>query len=271
MEYVTTRGDAVPKVGVGTAKLTGEDCYRTVERALDLGYRHVDTAERYGNEREVGDALAAAPVRREDVFLTTKVWGRHATYEGVHESAHASLDRLGVDQVDLLLLDWPNPRVPLEETMQALAELQQSGLTRHVGVSNFSLPRLRRAQRTGQIPIFADGVTLTPHRPRRRLLDHCRKAGLLLLAYSKLGRSVVRDRLLARIGRRYGKTAAQVSVRWTIQHENVVAVLRAGTPARQREAIDVFDFELTDAEMELIGDRSRLRSALGRVRGRIGW
>ncbi len=276
MEYATVQGEAVPKIGLGTWKLSGETCRQAVESALELGYRHVDTAEAYGNERAVGAAIEASDVDREDVFLTTKVFARNARYDDVLVSAEASLDRLGVDQVDLLLLHWPNPLVDVADTMQALSELRAAGKTRHVGVSNFGLSRfglgnLRTAMAESAVPVFADQVQFHVYRHRKRLLEFCREEDVLLTAYSPLVRGgVLDDRELRAVGAKHDKTAAQVALRWVIQHENVVAIPKATSRSHQAENFDVFDFELSPAEVERVGRSSWLRTGAAWVRGQLG-
>jgi len=271
VEHATVQGTDVPAIGLGTWRLEGSRCRETVETALELGYRHVDTAQAYGNEREVGAALAAADVDREAVFLTTKVFGRNARYEDAKRTTERSLERLGVEQVDLLLLHWPNPLVDLGETMRALSELQQEGKTRHVGVSNFSRDRLERARELADVPVFADQVQLHPYRPQRELRAYCAREDLLLTAYSPLGHGgVVGDGTLAAVGERHGKSAAQVALRWAVQHENVVAIPKATSRAHLAENLDVFDFRLTEPEMARVAQPSLVRTGLAWVRGRLG-
>jgi diketogulonate reductase-like aldo/keto reductase len=269
--HVTIDGDDVPTLGLGTWRLTGETCYEAVRNALEMGYRHVDTAARYKNEREVGRAIADSDVDREDVFLTTKVWGIHASESGVHRSARKSLERLGVDQVDLLLIHWPNPLVPVGETVGALAACRAEGLTRHVGVSNYSQSRLRAAMAECDAPIFADQVQMHPHRSRRSLREFCREEDVMLTAYSPLMHGgAMTDDVLAEVAAGYDKTPAQVCLRWVIQHENVVAIPKATSEAHQRENLDIFDFSLGEEEMARIERPSLLRTVLGWVRGRTG-
>jgi 2,5-diketo-D-gluconate reductase B len=270
-ETETVKGVEVPALGLGTWRLEGERCREVVEAALELGYRHVDTAQAYGNERQVGAAIEAADVDREDVFLTTKVFGRDARYEDARRSAEESIQRIGVDEVDLLLLHWPNPLVDLEETMRALCELREEGKTRHVGVSNFSRSRLERAREVADCPVFADQVQCHPYRPKRGLASYCVEEDLLLTAYSPLGHGgVVDDESLAAVGESYGKTAAQVALRWATQRENVVAIPKTTSREHLAENLEVFDFELTDAEMALVEQPSLLRTGLAWVRGRLG-
>jgi diketogulonate reductase-like aldo/keto reductase len=268
---VTIDGTEVPKLGLGTWRLTGETCYEAVRTALDLGYRHVDTAARYGNEREVGQAIADSHVDREDVFLTTKVWGIHASEDGVHRSARESLERLDVDQVDLLLIHWPNPLVSVAETLGALADVRAEGLTRHVGVSNYSQSRLGTAIEACDAPVFADQVQMHPHRPRRSLREFCQDEDVMLTAYSPLMHGgAMADDVLADVAAEYDKTPAQVCLRWVIQHDNVVAVPKATSETHQRENLDIFDFELSEREMDRIERPSLLRTVFGWVRGRTG-
>ena len=270
MDRTILRGERVPSIGLGTWGLSGRTCRLAVYRALEMGYRHIDTARKYGNERRIGEALAASSVDRDEVFVTTKVWGRNATHEGVHESARESLDRLGVEYVDLLLLHWPNPRVPIEESMLALAELRDEGIARHIGVSNFGPSRLRRARRASDAPLFANQAPFHPYKPQTELVEQCRRREMVLIAYSPLSHGgVSHDPVLRIIGERYDKTPAQVALRWVIQHDGVVAIPRATSPIHQRENLDVFDFELTDDEMDRIRRPSRLRTAFGWVRGRL--
>ncbi|WP_394324865.1 aldo/keto reductase [Halobellus rufus] len=165
MEYAEAYGARVPKVGLGTWQLTGESCYETVSTALELGYRHVDTAQLYGNEAEVGRAIADADVDREDVFLTTKVSPRNARYDDVIESTRASLDRLDTSYVDLLLLHWPNPLVSVSKTVRAMDRLVEMGEVYHVGVSNFPQVFLDRARSASETPIVTTRSSFTPTSP----------------------------------------------------------------------------------------------------------
>lgn len=271
MEYVSVQGEDVPALGLGTWRLTGRDCFRAVRAALDVGYRHVDTARNYGNEQAVGEAITASSVDRDDVFLVTKVPGRDAGYDDAIRAARESVRRLGVDRVDLLLLHSPNPVVPVEESMHALAACREQGLTRHVGVSNFSAKQLREAMRQSPAPVFADQVQFHPYRPQRDLLELCRRTDTLLTAYSPLGHGgVADDETLGKIGSRYGKTPAQVALRWAIQHDNVAAIPKASSRRHLAENLAIFDFSLTRYEMEQVEQASLLRTGVSWVRGRLG-
>ncbi|MFC7133031.1 MULTISPECIES: aldo/keto reductase [Salinibaculum] len=264
MEYVPAGDAEIPALGVGTFQLDSDQARETVRTALDLGYRHVDTAEYYDNEEGVGAGIAAAPVDRDDVFLTTKVWRSNLRRDDVRAAAEASLDRLGVDYVDLLLIHWPHPRVPVAETLRAMEELRAEGLTRHIGVSNFTRSQLADAMEVADAPIVTDQVLYHPFKAQRDLRQFCVESDVALTAYSPLATGdVVGNDDLARIGRRYDRTAAQVALRWLVQQDGVVAIPRSSSADHLADNLDVFDFELTDAEMrEVHGLTGSLRRRL---------
>jgi len=270
MEYATVQGIEVPKVGLGTWQMEGRECRDAVETALDLGYRHVDTAQAYGNEREVGRAIEAADVDREDVFLTTKVNPRKARYDDLLLSVGRSLERLDVDTIDLLLLHWPNPLVDIEETTEAMAALADRGVVSNVGVSNFGTRRLRKARRVSSVPILTDQVQFHPYSPQRELLRYCQREDALLTAYSPLAQgSMLDDDVVSEIGHRYGKSPAQVALRWATQHRNVVTIPKSTSPDHLRANLDVFDFTLARDEIDRITRPSRLRAGMTMLRGAL--
>src|SRR5919202_4388771 len=220
MEYQTIKGEKVPSLGLGTWRLVGEACARAVERALGLGYRHVDTAQMYGNEAEVGQGIQNSGVDRENIFLVTKVWPSDFYHENVIRIAYESLRKLRTDYVDLLLMHWPNPSVPLEETLGAMTKLQQEGSVRHVGVSNFPPSMVEQAARHGAV--FCNQVEYHPYRAQDELLEQAREMDYLLTAYRPLGRGAIfNDETLKEIGEAHGKTPAQVALRWLIQQDHV--------------------------------------------------
>ena len=269
MEYETVGDVDVPALGLGTYQLRGEACVEAVGRALELGYRHVDTAEYYRNQPEVGEAVAESDVDRDELFLTTKVWRTNLTHDGVLRSADESLRKLGVDYVDLLLIHWPSRSVPTEETIRAMNRLQEDGSVRHVGVSNFSVGQLREAMAASETPILTDQVQYHPYQDRGDLLEFCIENDVLLTAYSPLAKGrIAADDTLREIGTRYDKTAAQVALRWLVQQDHVAAIPKASSEAHLRDNLAIFDFELSNDEMERVFDLhgglvERLRSALG--------
>lgn len=193
MDTVSVRGVEVPTLGLGTWQTTGDQCYETVSTALELGYRHVDTAQLYENERAVGRAIADSDVDREDVWLTTKVTPGNARYEDVLASSRESLERLDTSYVDLLLLHWPNPLVDFGDTARAMAELRDDGLVDNVGVSNFRRWRLRKARKRSPVPILADQVRCHPYYTRETLRNECEREEQVLTAYSPLAHGGVVD------------------------------------------------------------------------------
>lgn len=256
MIHHTIQGTRVPALGFGTWKLAGRACRDAVEDALALGYRHLDTATIYGNESEVGAALNASGVPRADVFLTTKVWYEDLDPIKVRESLHASLLRLQTEYVDLLLVHWPNPAVPLGKTLDALFKLQAAGKTRHVGVSNFPAALFEQACALG--PVFCNQVEYHPYLSQADLIRRATAHDALLTAYSPLVRGKVEDDdVLEAIGARHGKSAAQVTLRWLVQQERVAAVPKAASPEHRRANLDVFDFDLSPDEMARIHGLAR--------------
>ena len=260
---VEANGASIPAIGFGTFELTGPRCEEAVAAALAAGYRHLDTAAMYGNEREVGAALRASGVAREAVFVTTKVWRDDIGPGDLERSAEASLKRLGLDHVDLLLIHWPNEAVPLADSTAALCRAKRSGLARHVGVSNYTVSLLGEARRHASEPLSCNQVEYHPYLAQPRLRAACAEAGIALAAYSPLGRSnVLRDPTLREIADRHGRSVSQVALRWHVQQPGIVAIPRSGTPDHIAANLAVFDFALTPDEMTRI-------SGLARPNGRV--
>ncbi|MFB6163179.1 MAG: aldo/keto reductase [Halococcoides sp.] len=271
MEFETAAGIDVPKLGLGTWQMDPAVARRTVGTALDLGYRHIDTAQAYGNEAAVGAALRDADIDRERVFLTTKVNGKRRSFDSIVASARDSLDRLGVDRVDLLLIHWPNPLADLETVIAALEEVRERNWTRSIGVSNFGRDRLARARRLADDEILTDQVLFHPWWPQRELLSYCQDEDVILTGYSPLANGgAIDDSVLATIGRQHGKTAAQTALRWVTQHENVVTIPMSTSRAHLAENLDIFDFRLTQAEHDRITRPSYAKTGLTMARGMIG-
>ena len=256
MEYQTIRGEKVPSLGLGTYRLTGDACEAAVERALGMGYRHVDTAQMYGNEAEVGRGIEDSGVERGGIFLTTKVWPSDFAHDRVISKTRESLKKLRTDYVDLLLMHWPSDGVPLGETLGAMRELQDEGNVLHIGVSNFS-PSLVE-ETTEHAEIFCNQVQYHPYRSQDALLDQAQELDYLLTAYTPLSRGGVQgDATLREIGEAHGKTATQVTLRWLVQQEKVSAIPKATGEEHLAENLDVFDFELSEEEMDLVFSLSR--------------
>lgn len=262
MLLVEANGAKIPAIGLGTWELRGRICARVVEQALRLGYRHLDTAQVYENEREVGDGLRASGVRRDEVFITTKIWTSHFAPHDLERSTKESLNKLRLAEVDLLLLHWPNPRVPLSETLGALAHVRKIGLTRHIGISNFTVALIEEAAEKCPAPLVCNQVEYHPYLNQTNVREACARHGMALVAYSPIAKGKVRkDELLGRIGKAHGKSATQVCLRWLVQ-QGVAAIPRTSKLERLSENIGIFDFELSDAEMDEI-------SAMGSREGRL--
>src|SRR6195952_1975692 len=220
MRYVDANGAKIPAIGLGTWELRGRACARLVEQALKLGYRHIDTAQVYENEREVGEGLRASGVRREEVFVTTKGWTTHFAPNDLERSTKDSLSKLRLSEIDLLLLHWPNPQVPLSETLGALARVKQLGMVRHIGVSNFTVALIDEAAAAAPEPLACDQVEYHPYLDQTKVREACARHGMALVAYSPVAKGRIKDdATLTRIGRAHGKTAAQVCLRWLVQQD----------------------------------------------------
>ena len=270
MEYASHVGVEVPKIGIGTWQMDTQTAYESVTSALELGYRHIDTAQLYGNESGVGRAIEDSTVDRSDLFLTTKVNPKHKTVEGIVGSALESVDRLGVERVDLLLIHWPHPLADMDAVMNGLNECVAQDLTRFIGVSNYSKKRLDRARTLSQEPIFTNQVLFHPWWPQRELLRYCQQNDVLLTGYSPLANGgAIDDETLAAIGERYGKTGPQTAIRWATQHEDVLTIPMSTSHEHLAENIDIFDFKLTREEHDRITSPSYLKTGLAMVKGQL--
>jgi diketogulonate reductase-like aldo/keto reductase len=252
MQVVEAKGARIPLIGLGTWELRGRTCARIVEEALRIGYRHIDTAEMYNNETEVGEGLRASGVPRDEVFVVTKVWPSHFAPRELERAAKDSLSRLRLPWVDLLLLHWPNPQIPLADTLGALCKVKQAGLARHIGVANFTVALIEDAVRLASEPLVCDQIEMHPYLNQSKVVAACRAHGMAVVAYSPIARgNAAKDAVLARIGKAHGKTAAQVCLRWLAQ-QGIAAIPRTSKTERLKENFAVFDFELTDTEMKEI-------------------
>src|SRR6201996_6834147 len=261
MQFVEANGAKIPAIGLGTWELRGRTCARLVEQALRLGYRHIDTAQIYENEREVGEGVRASKIRRDQIFVTTKVWTTHFAPNDLERSTKESLTKLRLAEVDLLLLHWPNPQVPLAETLGALAHVKKLGMARHIGVSNFTVALIEEAVAACPEPLVCDQVEYHPYLDQARVKEACAKHDMALVAYSPIAKGRIKnDRTLARIAERYGKSAAQVCLRWLVQ-QNVCAIPRTSRIERLSENIAIFDFSLGEDDMAAIAS---LATAKGR-------
>ncbi len=252
-DKITTGGLSMPKLGFGTFRIQGDDCRGAVESALALGYRHIDTAEMYGNEESVGAALASSGIGREDIHLTTKVWMTHLAPDAMRRAIEASLSALRTDHVDLYLVHWPSPDMDLAGVMRTLAALKEQGLARQVGVSNFTLGLLRRAVDELQAPIVCNQLEYHVMLAQSKLLSFMRGRGLALTAYAPLAKGEAADQpVLIEIARKHGATPAQVALKWLLDQDDVAAIPKASRPQNQRANLEALSLSLDDEDRAAI-------------------
>ena len=258
---LSAHGAEIPAIGFGTSSLG--DCGEIVATALKVGYRHIDTAWKYGTERGVGEGMRASGVPRSEIFLATKVSHEFLRADDFARSLDESLKTLGVDFVDLLLVHWPNPEIPLSEPIPALARAKRQGLTRHIGVANFNIAMLDEAIRLCPEPLVNLQAEYHAHLDQTKLIEACRRHGLIFTAYCPLGRGrLLRDPVLADIAARKGRPLAQIALRWLVQQGNIIPIPRSSNPARMAENLGVFDFALSEEEMKRI---AALKQPDGRI------
>ncbi|WP_191060516.1 aldo/keto reductase [Geminicoccus harenae] len=262
MITIEANGAKIPALGFGTYQLTGSLGTDMVATALNLGYRHIDTARMYGNEAEVGRGIATSGIPREEIFLTTKIWPDDFAHDDFLRSAEQSVKNLGTTP-DLLLLHWPSKTVPLDETIAALVEAQRKGLTRFIGVSNFTIPLLRLATEHSPIPLVNNQIEYHPYLSQDALLPFHRKLGIATTAHCPTARGkVMDDPVIKKIADAHGTNPIQVTLRWLIQQEGVAAIPRTSSEKNAKSNLKVLEFELTPDEMAQI---SALRSTNYRI------
>ena len=266
MSFIEANGARIPALGLGTMTLKEVACIDAVRSALQLGYRHLDTAERYGNEEWVGEGLrqglAATGLKREDIFVTTKVYWDKLAPGDFERSVADSLQKLGLPWVDLLLIHWNNPKVPLADSIGSLCRAKESGQARHIGVANFTVSMLDEAVKLATAPLVTNQIEVHPFLDQSKVLAACRQHGLAVTAYCPLARGKVPgNEVLARISKRHGKSPAQVALRWLVQ-QGIVPIPRTANPDHLAANLAIFDFSLDAGEVEEI---AKLRRPDGRV------
>lgn len=264
---LATHGAQIPAIGFGTSGL-GYVRAEHIATALKAGYRHIDTARKYGTEQAVGEGMRASGVPRGEIFVCTKVSHENLHAADFARSVDESLRALGLDYVDLLLVHWPEKNTPLAETMGALARAKREGLTRHIGLANFNIAMLDEAIRLCPEPLVTLQAECHPYLDQSKVIAACRTRGVVLTAYCPLARGRIQgDAVLTDIGRRYGKTAAQVALRFLMQHDIITAIPRSSNATRIAENINVFDFALNEDDMRRI---SALKRPDGRTANPVG-
>lgn len=253
MQYKNIQGIDVPEIGLGTYKLHERECANAVRMALEIGYRHIDTAQMYKNGREIGEAIKISNVSREDIFLTTKIWHTNLEHDDVLQTTEESLRHLNTPYVDLLLIHWPNEQYDLRETIEAMLVLRDQGKAMNIGVSNFPLSLLKKVNEEIRAPIFCNQIEFHPYIDQLDTLDYAIENDILITAYSPIARGKVEeDDVIREIAVNHGKTPVQVALRWLIEQENVVAVPKASSREHLEENFEVYDFQLTDEEFDQI-------------------
>lgn len=263
MQVIQIQNEKMPALGFGTWQLRGDECVEGVKTALKTGYRHIDTAQVYENEAEVGEGMSKGGVKREDFFLTTKVWRNHFSGHTVAQSVDESLRKLQTDYVDLLLIHWPFPETPVEEMVEGLLEAQKAGKTRLIGVSNFTVAQMEQAKKASGGKICVNQVEYHPYLSQKPVLDFVQKNDWCLTAYSPIARGkIINDPVVKEIGLKHGKNSAQVTLRWLTQQDRVAAIPKSATEKNIKSNFEIFDFELSADEMNKI-------SALAKADGRL--
>lgn len=267
MQYKTLNNDVrIPQLGYGVWKVPNEEAEAAVVKAIETGYHLIDTAKVYGNEEGVGKAIAESKTPREDLFITTKVWNADQGYDLTLQAFETSMNKLGLDEVDLYLIHWPTPKYDMYvETYKALETLYKDGRTKAIGVCNFDIEHLQRLMDECDIVPAVNQVECHPYLQQKELKAFCQEHGILLEAYSPLmnGTKVMEDPIIRELASTHGKTPAQIILRWHMQSD-VIAIPKTVTPSRMKENLDVFDFELTPEDMEKIAglDRNERNNAV---------
>lgn len=255
LEFRLNDGNKIPALGLGTWQLTGRKCVQAVKTALKLGYRHIDTAELYENQAEIGEAIKDFDRRK--LFLTSKVWFNNLRYDDVLASCEKTLKELKTNYLDLFLIHWPNRQIPLKETLDAFKELLNDGRVESVGVSNFTIHHLKDALKIAKakavsVPITVNQVEFHPRFYQKELLEFCKKNKIVVTAYSPLGRgALLEDKTLKEIAARRGKTPAQVCLRWALE-KGAVVIPKASSEEHLKENLRVFGWRLSKQDAEKI-------------------
>ncbi|MBB34374.1 MAG: 2,5-didehydrogluconate reductase [Hirschia sp.] len=251
-------GVEIPTVGFGTWQLEGAVAHHGVLEAIHAGYRHIDTAQAYGNEEFVGRGLSDSQLQRDEYFLTTKVWKDKYRDGDLQQSVEISLEKLGVDSVDLLLLHWPNDDVPMEETIAALNDAHKQGLTRHIGVSNFTTALLDKAVRISEAPILTNQIEYHPFIDQSAVIEAASALGTSITAYCPLAQGkVMHDPVIGEIAKGHDVSPVQVTMRWFVQQPGVICLPRSSKAEHIRTNNDIYDFALTPDEMAQITELNR--------------
>jgi len=262
MEFFELKnGNKIPALGLGTSGLKGEECTKVVKQALELGYRHIDTADMYGNHRAIAKALNESDVERGQLFITSKIQSQDLEYKQLLKSAARLLIELDIKYFDLLLIHWPSPDIPVEESLKAMQELKEDGRARNIGVSNFTIPLLKEALEHYPDLVTVNQVEFHPTLYQKDLLNFAFKNDVILTAYSPLAQGeVFNNSVLKDLGEKYDKTPAQLALRWLVE-KNIAAIPKASSKAHLKNNLEIFDWDFpveAAKEMELLDQNNRL-------------
>jgi 2,5-diketo-D-gluconate reductase B len=253
MENIITQGVSIPRLGFGTFHMPGDSCQPVVESALALGYRHIDTAAMYENEKAVGAAISASGVPRSDLFVTTKVWHDALATDALHRAFDVSLAKLGLEYVDLYMVHWPAKDMDIAATLETLMALREEGRTRAIGVCNFNMPMIRRAVEEIGAPIAVHQVEYHPFLAQVEMLAYLRSKNIPLTAYAPLAQGrAASDPTLVGIGEKHGATAAQIAIAWLLDQDKVIAIPKAERLESQRANLDALAIKLDAADRAAI-------------------
>ena len=262
MDVIESHGARIPILGFGTMTLKEDQCVQLVEASLKLGYRHLDTAQMYSNEREVGSGMRGSGLKREDIFLTTKVWFTQLASGDFERSVDESLERLALPWVDLLMIHWPNAQVPLSESIAALCKMKKAGLTKHVGVANFNVAMIEEAVKLASQPIAVLQIETHPYLGQSKVIAAARRYGMAVVGYCPLARGkVLAEAVLQRIGKAHGKTPAQVALRF-LEQQQIIPIPRTSKRERLVKNLGSLDLKLSEAEMAEIAKLQRPNSRI---------
>jgi len=255
---------SIPVLGLGTWLLTGKECEEVIKKALKIGYKHIDTAEAYENQAEIGRAIR--DFSRSEIFITSKVWRTNLRFNNVLKACESTLKDLNTSYLDLYLIHWPNPNVSIEETLRAMKILYEEGKVRSIGVSNFDVPLLEKALEVEEIPVCVNQVEFHPLFYQKELLEFCKKNGIILVAYSPLARrKIFGDKTIKELADKYGKSPSQISLRWILQR-GAIPIPKASSEEHLSENMSIFDWKLSSNDVnkiDSIGIKKRIVDPFG--------
>lgn len=258
MKSITLKsGDKMPLLGIGTWQLTGDDCVNGVETAINLGYKHIDTAKAYGNHRQVAKGIKNSDVDRDELFITTKIWNEGHKYDDVITSGKEFLQELGIDYIDLLLIHWPVEEVPVEETLEAMQELKEDGIVKNIGVSNFMIDHLQEAFEKSSVEITNNQVKINPYSYPGDLINFCQEKDISVTAYSPLARGkIFNDEDIQDLSNKYDRSPSQLVLKWMMDKE-IIVIPKATSKDHIKDNMELFDWELPDEVKEVLDDKDQ--------------